>query len=111
MSAIKDITTADFETEVVQSDIPVFIDFHAKWCGPCKAVAPALADMAREYEGEIRIVKVDIDEEPELRDRFAVQGVPTFIILSGGEIKERFSGNVTRGKLSSVIEKHIGDAQ
>ncbi|MGH7021457.1 MAG: thioredoxin [Brevundimonas sp.] len=110
MSLIKDVTTTEFETEVIKSDIPVFIDFHAKWCGPCKAVAPALADMAREFEGEIRIVKIDIDEEPELRDRYGVQGVPTFIILRDGEVKERFSGNVTRGKLSSVIQKHVGEA-
>ena len=111
MSLINDITTAQFESEVLGSAVPVLVDFHAKWCGPCKASAPALEDAAREFEGEVRIVKVDIDEEPALAETYNVRGVPTFIVVQDGEVKERFSGLVTRGKLASVLERFAGDDQ
>ncbi len=105
MFLIADVTTEEFEAEVLKSEIPVLVDFHAKWCGPCKASAPALEDAAREFDGEVRIVKVDIDEEPSLAEAYQVQGVPTFIVVQGGEVRERFSGMVTRGKLASVLER------
>ncbi|PVM84517.1 thioredoxin [Caulobacter radicis] len=104
MSLLKDVTTAEFEAEVLASNIPVLIDFHAVWCGPCKASVPALEDAAREFEGEIAFVKVDIDQEPTIAERYNVQGVPTFIVIKDGEAVERFSGLVSRGKLASVLE-------
>lgn len=107
MSLIDDIKTEDFEAKVLKSDIPVFVDFHALWCGPCKAMAPALEDMAREFEGEMKIVKIDIDAEPKLAETYAVQGVPTFIMVKGGEIVERMSGGMTRGAMSALFERFV----
>ncbi|ESZ86517.1 MAG: thioredoxin [Blastomonas sp. CACIA14H2] len=104
MSRLKIVTTETFEAEVLQSQIPVLVDFHAAWCGPCKASAPALEDAAREFEGEIAFVKVDVDEEPTLARTYDVQGVPTFIVMKDGQPIERFQGLVSRGKLASVLE-------
>ncbi|MBL0966266.1 thioredoxin [Blastomonas sp. UPD001] len=104
MSLLKIVTTETFEAEVLQSQIPVLVDFHAAWCGPCKASAPALEDAAREFEGEIAFVKVDVDEEPTLARTYDVQGVPTFIVMKDGQPIERFQGLVSRGKLAAVLE-------
>lgn len=111
MSLIDDIKTDEFEARVLKSDIPVFVDFHAVWCGPCKAMAPALDDMAREFEGEVKIVKIDIDAEPKLAETYAVQGVPTFIMVKNGEVQERFSGGMTRGAMSAIFERFAGADQ
>lgn len=104
MSRLKIVTTETFEAKVLQSQIPVLVDFHAAWCGPCKASAPALEDAAREFEGEIAFVKVDVDEEPTLARTYDVQGVPTFIVMKDGQPIERFQGLVSRGKLAAVLE-------
>ncbi|MDY0242432.1 MAG: thioredoxin [Rhodospirillaceae bacterium] len=111
MSIIKDVTTDAFETEVLKSQIPVLVDFHAVWCGPCKASAPALEDAAREFEGEIAFVKVDVDQEPAIAKTYEVQGVPTFIIMKDGQPVERFQGLVSRGRLASVLEPFAGADQ
>ncbi|MBB4611919.1 thioredoxin [Novosphingobium taihuense] len=111
MSKLKDVTTAEFETEVLCSPIPVLVDFHAVWCGPCKASAPALEDAAREFEGEIAFVKVDVDQEAEIAEAYDVQGVPTFILIKDGQPVERFQGLVSRGKLAGVLEQFVGDGK
>jgi thioredoxin 1 len=111
MSNLKDVTTEAFETEVLKSKIPVLVDFHAVWCGPCKASAPALEDAAREFEGEIAFVKVDIDQEPTLAKTYEVQSVPTFIIMKDGQPAKRFQGLVSRGQLAAVLEPFAGAGQ
>lgn len=110
MSLIPDVSSATFEAEVIQSEIPVLLDFHAKWCAPCKAMMPALTDVAREYEGEAKIVKIDIDEEPELAERFGIRGVPTLIVMQNGENKGTMTGAGTRGNIAALLERHIGGA-
>ncbi|PVM84477.1 thioredoxin [Caulobacter radicis] len=111
MTQIDDVKTDEFETLVLKSDLPVFVDFHATWCGPCKAMMPALEDIAREYQGEIKIVKVDIDAEPKIAETYGILGVPTFIMMQGGQAKERVSGGMTRGKLAAIFERFAGEAQ
>ena len=111
MSNLRDVTTEAFESEVLKSKIPVLVDFHAVWCGPCKASAPALEDAAREFEGEIAFVKIDVDQEPTLAKTYEVQGVPTFILMKDGQPVERFQGLVSRGKLASVLEPFAGGGQ
>ncbi|MFK4873515.1 thioredoxin [Novosphingobium sp. ZW T3_23] len=111
MNLIKDISTDVFEDEVMRSPIPVFIDFHATWCGPCKAIMPMLEDVAREYEGEVRIVKIDIEAEPELATRFGIRAVPTFVLIHKGEEKERPRGILTRGNMSALLEGYLEGGQ
>jgi thioredoxin 1 len=79
------VKTTDFETEVLQSDKPVLVDFWAEWCGPCHAVAPILDRIAAEHEGELKLVKVNVDEEQELMARYGVQSIPTMILFKDGE--------------------------
>lgn len=83
-----DITKENFESEVANSDIPVVVDMWAPWCGPCRSVAPVLEKLAGEYEGKVKVVKINIDNEPELAQAFRVQSIPTIIGLVGGEIKD-----------------------
>jgi thioredoxin 1 len=79
------VKTDEFEDEVLRSDGPVIVDFWAEWCGPCRAVAPVLAEIALERAGEIRVVKVNIDEEPELAQRYGIMSIPTIVLFKGGE--------------------------
>jgi thioredoxin 1 len=79
------ITTSQFDTEVLQSETPVIVDFWAEWCGPCRAVSPILAQIAEERADEIRVVKVNIDEEPELQQRYGILSIPTILLFKGGE--------------------------
>ena len=79
------ITTTQFDTEVLQSERPVIVDFWAEWCGPCRAVSPILAQIAEERAVELRVVKVNIDEEPELAHRYGILSIPTIVLFKGGE--------------------------
>lgn len=79
------ITTTDFDTEVLQSETPVIVDFWAEWCGPCHAISPVLEQIAEERADELRVVKVNIDEEPELRERYGILSIPTIVLFKGGE--------------------------
>ena len=79
------IKTDTFETEVLQSEKPVIVDFWAEWCGPCRAVAPVLAEIARERADDLRVVKVNIDEEPALAQRYGIMSIPTIVLFKGGE--------------------------
>src|SRR4029450_5071327 len=79
------ITTSQFDTEVLGSETPVIVDFWAEWCGPCRAVSPILEQIAEERADEIRVVKVNIDEEPELQQRYGILSIPTILLFKGGE--------------------------
>jgi thioredoxin 1 len=79
------ITTSQFDTEVLQSDTPVIVDFWAEWCGPCRAVSPVLEQIAEERADSLRVVKVNIDEEPELQQRYGILSIPTILLFEGGE--------------------------
>ena len=85
MSNVKQVSDGTFEAEVLKSDTPVLIDFFAEWCGPCKVMAPVLDDVAREYQGKLKVVKVDVDESGEIAARFGVTAMPTFVLLKNGE--------------------------
>jgi thioredoxin 1 len=111
MSLIADVSGDTFDADVIKSDVPVLLDFHAKWCGPCKAMVPTLTDVAKEYAGEVKILKIDIDEEPELAQRFGIRGVPTFIMMNKGEVQETVTGALTRGKFSALFERYLDAGQ
>ena len=87
-------TEANYEAEVVSSDIPVMIDFYADWCGPCKMMGPVVAELAAEYEGKVKIGKCNVDENPAIARQFGVMSIPTFIFLKGGQMVAKQIGEI-----------------
>jgi thioredoxin 1 len=101
---MESVTNETFETEVLQSETPVLVDFWAEWCGPCHAVAPVLEQMAEEREGELKVVKLNIDEEQELAMRFGVMSIPTMILFRDGEPAAAATG----AQPKSALERALG---
>jgi thioredoxin 1 len=96
------INEASFEKAVLQSPIPVLVDFWAEWCGPCKMIAPLLNEIARETEGKFRIAKVNIDDDPGLMQKYNVRAVPTLLFFQGGQLRDQLVGGAPK---KSIIEK------
>jgi thioredoxin 1 len=102
MAEIK-ITSANFEAEVLNSDIPVLVDFWAAWCGPCRMLAPAVAQIAAECEGKIKVGKVNVDEQPELAQRFGIMSIPTVLVFKDGKKVNQSIGLVPKDKLLALF--------
>ena len=105
MRAITEVGDNNFDTEVMQSDLPVLVDFWAPWCGPCKSIAPIIEELAGTYEGKLKIAKLNVDDHPATASRFGIRGIPNLIILKGGAVKEQIVGAVPKARLVSAIEK------
>ena len=101
------LTNANFDAEVLKSDLPVLVDFWAVWCGPCKMVAPAVAKLAENYEGKIKVGKVNVDEQPELADKFSISSIPTLALFKGGKVVNQRIGAVSYTVLESFIADHV----
>jgi len=105
MGKIAEVGDDNFDTEVMQSDLPVLVDFWAPWCGPCKSIAPIIEELAGTYEGKLKIAKLNVDNHPATASRFGIRGIPNLIILKGGTVKEQIVGAVPKARLVSAIEK------
>lgn len=92
MGAVNYVSGDAFEADVIQSEIPVLVDFTADWCGPCKMMAPMLAELAQEWEGKIKVLKLDVDENKDTAVGYGVMGIPTLMLFVNGEVKERLTG-------------------
>ncbi|HOT76249.1 MAG TPA: thioredoxin [Candidatus Wallbacteria bacterium] len=95
----------NFDGEVLKSGVPVVVDFFATWCGPCKMIAPLFEELAKEYDGKAKFVKVDIDESPNLASAYKVRGVPTLMVFKGGEIKSTMVGAQPKAKIAEEVNK------
>jgi len=104
MAMIVQVGDDNFEAEVLRSNIPVLIDFWAPWCGPCKSIAPVIEELARDYEGRLKVAKLNVDENPVTPSRYAVRGIPNLLILKGGAVKEQLIGAVPKSRLVQAIE-------
>ena len=101
------VTDATFDTEVLKSAEPVVVDFFAEWCGPCKAMAPALDQLAKEMAGKVKIVKLDVDHNPEATQKYRIQAMPTLMIFKGGKVASQQVGALPKKKLEDWIKGAI----
>ena len=104
MSAAMELTKDNFQAEVIEGDMPVLVDFWATWCGPCLAVAPVIDELASEYEGKLKVGKVDVDAQQQLATDFGVRSIPTLLIFKDGKIAEQIVGSVLKSKLVEKLQ-------
>lgn len=105
MADITQVGDDNFEAEVIKSDLPVLIDFWAPWCGPCKTIAPIIEELAGEYEGKLKVAKLNVDNNPVTPSRYGVRGIPNLLIIKGGTVKDQLIGAVPKTRLVDAIEK------
>ncbi|MDY6906439.1 MAG: thioredoxin [Thermodesulfobacteriota bacterium] len=101
---VMDINDNNFESEVLQSDKPVFVDFWAPWCGPCKAIGPVIEELAGDFDGQVKFAKCNVDDNPSTPTKYGIQAIPTLILFKGGEIAEQITGMVPKTKLEEAIK-------
>lgn len=101
------VTDATFEQEVIKAEGPVLVDYWAEWCGPCKMIAPVLDELAEQYEGKIKIAKLNIDENPDTAPQYGIRGIPTLMIFKDGEVAGTKVGAASKTDLSQFIDENI----
>jgi thioredoxin 1 len=101
------VTDSNFEAEVLQSQSPVLVDYWAEWCGPCKMIAPILDDVAKEYEGKLKVAKLNIDENQETPAKYGIRGIPTLMLFKGGNIEATQGGALSKSQLTAFIDSHL----
>ncbi len=107
MAAVEEISDATFDSEVLSSQTPVLIDFWAPWCGPCRAISPIVEELAQEYDGKVRIVKMNVDDNPQTPAKYGVRGIPNLIVFKGGTVHEQIVGAVPKAKLAAALDSAV----
>lgn len=103
----KQLTDSTFQTDVLDSDKPVLVDFWAEWCGPCRMIAPSVEAVAEQFDGKAGVFKMNVDENLNVPQQFGIRGIPTLILFKGGQEQERIVGAVTREAIAKVVEKYV----
>lgn len=104
---VTDVSDDQFEQKVLQSGKPTLVDFWAEWCGPCKAIAPIVNEIASAYEGKINVMKMNIDNNPQTPSQFHIKGIPTLILFKDGEMIDQVVGAVPKNRLEDMLKKHV----
>ena len=104
---IVSVTDSTFEDEVLKSDVPVLVDYWAEWCGPCKMIAPVLEEIADEYEGKLKIAKLNIDENQQTPPRFNIRGIPTLMLFKNGDVDSTKVGALSKSQLTAFLDSNL----
>jgi thioredoxin 1 len=104
---ITHVTDESFEPEVLKSDVPVLVDYWADWCGPCKAIAPVLDEVARSYAGKLKVAKLNVDENQEVPKRYGIRGIPTLMLFKNGNIEATKVGALSKSQLTAFLDSNI----
>ncbi len=107
MSNVGEVTDATFETEVLKEKLPVLVDFWAPWCGPCRAIAPVIEEIANEYTGKLKVLKLNTDENPKIAQSYRISGIPSLMVFKNGQPVEQVVGAVPKSTLCTALQKHI----
>ena len=107
MAEVGDVTDQTFESEVLQSDTPAIIDFWAEWCAPCRAIAPIIQDLAGQYGGKIKVVKMNVDENPSTPAKYGVRAIPTILAFKGGQVVEQLTGARPKSAFEEMAQKLV----
>ena len=107
MAEVQEVTDRSFEAEVLQADVPAIIDFWAEWCAPCRAIAPIVKDLADQYAGKVKIVKMNIDENPNTPGRYGVRAIPTVLAFKNGTVVEQITGARPRSAFEEMVRKLV----
>lgn len=102
-----DVSNENWEREVIRSDIPVLVDFWAQWCGPCKALAPVLDELATELSGRVKIAKVNVDSNSDLAQKFNIRSIPTLLVFKAGAVREQMTGGAAKAELKARLAEHM----
>jgi thioredoxin 1 len=104
---VAEVSDGSFDQEVLQSEVPVLIDFWAPWCGPCKAISPVVEELAGEYQGRLKVLKMNVDDNPQTPSRYGVRGIPNLIVFKGGQVSDQIVGAVPKGHLVKAIDRAL----
>jgi thioredoxin len=104
---VQQVSDESFDREVLKADLPVLIDFWAPWCGPCKAIGPVVEELAKEYDGKLKVVKMNVDDNPQTPSKYGVRGIPNLILFKGGQVRDQIIGAVPKAQLVKAVSQVV----